>query len=386
MDFAFTDEQELVRENIKAWCAQHVTEEKVRDWYANHGIPAEISKAWIDSGFGFLGLPEEHGGTPCDLTTLGLVAETLCAETGARLPFVTNMIDIFDMIEFGSPEQIKLCMDAFKSTGKTLFSPAFSEPGAGSDSMSMTTYAKEIDGKFHINGTKNWVTGGEDADYVLLIAKDDDPAPTNSSMSLWLVPLDSPGLTTHLTDKIGGHIAPFCDMYFDDVVVDESARVGKRGEGFMNLMRDFEMHRCVAIAGNLGLAQAAMDDAAMYANERVQFGKPIGTFQLIQEKLTDMEIKLRNTRNLLYQTLWKMDTGQSVQLDSALMKRYGAEATTEVCNEALQIFGGLGYTNDVRVGRLFLECRGYTIAGGTSEVMVYIAGRMITKSYAKRAK
>ena len=248
------------------------------------------------------------------------------------------------------------------------------------------TVAKEIDGKIHINGTKNWVTGGEDADYVLLIAKDEDPAPTNSSMSLWLVPLDSPGLTTQLTDKIGGHIAPFCDMYFDDVVVDESARVGKRGEGFMNLMRDFEMHRCVAIAGNLGLAQAAMDDAAMYANERVQFGKPIGTFQLIQEKLTDMEIKLRNTRNLLYQTLWKMDTGQSVQLDSALMKRYGAEATTEVCNEALQIFGGLGYTNDVRVGRLFLECRGYTIAGGTSEVMVYIAGRMITKSYAKRAK
>ena len=107
------------------------------------------------------------------------------------------------------------------------------------------------------------------------------------------------------------------------------------------------------------------------------------SFELIQQKLTDMEIALQNTRNMLYKTLWKMDNGQSVRIDSALLKRYAAQQCTWVCDEAIQIYGGLGFTTETRLGRLWLDCRGMQIAGGTDEIMVYIAGRQIAKEYAR---
>jgi len=381
MDFRFTDEQELLRESIREWCSRNVDEQKVQEWYAQHGVSDEVAKSWLDAGFGFLGLPEEVGGTPCDNVTLGLVVETLCECTGASMPFATNTFNMYDMCTMGTPEQIEMCMEGFRKTGKPLFSVALSEPGAGSDNMGMTTVAKEIDGKFHITGQKTWVTNGEYDPYVMVVARDEDPARTNTSMSLWLIPLDAPGVSTSPLNKMGNQINPFCEMYFDDVVVDESARVGERGKGFVNLMKHFEIARCMIVATNLGEAQAAMNDAAAYASERIAFEKPISTFQMIQEKLTDMEIRLRNTRNMLYDTLWRFDNNIPVSLECALLKRYGSPATTQVCREAVQIFGGLGYTSETRVGRCMLECMGMEIGGGTSEIMVHVAGRMLAKQY-----
>lgn len=175
---------------------------------------------------------------------------------------------------------------------------------------------------------------------------------------------------------------PFCEVYFDDVKVTEDMRVGKEGEGFKNLMKNFEMERCLIVAQCLGCAQAAMDDAAAYVSERQTFGKPIASNQLIMLKLTEMETALQNTRNLLYKTLWKMDQGESIRIDSALLKRYGAQQCTMVADEAIQIYGGLGYTDEVRLGRIQADIRGMRIAGGTDEIMVYIAGRQLAKQYA----
>jgi len=383
MDFRMTDEQELLLESIREFCSRHIDEQKIQEWYANHGMPSDVTKAWIDAGFGFMGIPEEYGGTPTDLVTLGLMIEEVSRCTGASIPFTSNTLAMFDICEFGNDEQIAMAMDVYKETGQSIFSLAISEPGAGSDNMAMTTTAREIDGKIHLNGTKTWVTNGENLPYVLAVAKDEDPDPKNPNMSMWLFPLDTPGVSTAPLHKIGNQINPFCEMYFDDVILDKSCLVGERGKGFMNLMKNFEMERCVIVAGNLGLAQAAMEDAAAYATQRVAFGQTISRYQLIQEKLTDMEIKLQTTRNFLYKTLWELENGVSVQLNSALLKRYGAHVTTEVCNDAMQIFGGLGYTTETRVGRCMLDCRGMEFGGGTNEIMVYIAGRQIAKKYAK---
>ena len=130
---------------------------------------------------------------------------------------------------------------------------------------------------------------------------------------------------------------PFCEMYFDDVKLTEDMMVGEYGAGFKNLMKNFEMERSLIIAQCLGCAQACMDDAAAYVNDRITFGKPISSYQLIQEKLTEMETKLINVRNMLYYVLWRMDQGMSIRTESALLKRYGARACTEVCQEAVQI-------------------------------------------------
>jgi len=384
MDFAFTDEQELLRESVREWCSRHFTEEKIKQWYAEGGMPDDVTKSWVDAGFGFLGIPEEHGGTSCDNVTLGVVMEELCHQAAAWVPITLTMLLMFDIVHLGTPEQIKMVMDAYRATGKSLMVLAVSEPGAGTDNMAMSTTAHEReDGKIVLNGQKTWVTNGEKAPYVMVIAKDEDPSPKNPNMSLWFFPTDTPGVSTSPLHKIGATINPFCDMYLDNVVIDKSCLLGERGKGFMNLMKNFEFERCVAVATAIGEAQAAMDDAAAYASQRIAFGKPISTYQLIGEKLTDMEIALENSRNMLYKTLWKLDNKMPVQIDAALLKRYAVPACTQVCSEAMQIFGGLGYTTETRVNRCWLDCRGLEIGGGTTEIMVHIAGRQLAKKYAR---
>ena len=159
--------------------------------------------------------------------------------------------------------------------------------------------------------------------------------------------------------------------------------MGEPGKGFMILMKNFEVERSYIVAEQVGLAQAALEDAAKYANQRIAFGKPITRLQMIQELLADMEIKVQNTRNMLYKTLWMMDNDQPVQLESAMLKRYGCKACWEVADSALQIYAGLGYTTEVRVGRLWADMRGNMFGGGTHEVMAYIAGRQVAKKYAE---
>ena len=384
MDFSRTDEQELLVESIKEFCSRNLDEQKIRDMYANFGMSDELIKAYLDAGFGLMGIPEELGGIPCDRVTLGILTEEFAHYAGCVTPFLNNTLAMCDMIDFGSPEQVQFCMDAYLETGKPIFSLGFSEPGAGSDNASMSAVTKkQEDGTYKLSGQKTWVTQGDVFPYILVVAKDEDPSPKNPSMSMWLVPLKSEGLSTAPLHKIGQQIMPFCEVYFDDVTLTEDMRVGNPGEGFVNLMKNFEMERSLIIAQCLGCAQAAMDDAAAYVSERIAFGKPIAQYQLIQQKLTDMEIALQNTRNLLYHTLWKMDQGESIRIDSALLKRYGAQSCVQVASEAIQIFGGLGYTEDIREGRIWADLRGMEIAGGTDEIMVYIAGRQLAKKYAK---
>ena len=384
MDFTLTDEQELLVESIAEFCSRHFTEDGTNAMYDAGGITDELALAYKEAGFGFMGLSEEYGGIECDKRTLGLLTEEFAHHAACVTPFLNTTLALHDMIDFGSPEQTQRCFDAYVETGRPIFSLGFSEPGAGSDNTAMTACTvKQANGTYLLNGQKTWVTSGELLPNVLVISKDENPAVENRSMSMWLVDKETAGVSTAPLHKIGQTIQPFCEMYFDNVVLTEEDRVGNEGEGFRNLMKNFEMERCLIVAQSLGLAQATMDDAAAYVSERMTFGKPIGTYQLIQQKLTDMEIALRNTRNMLYKTLWKIDTGQSVHIDSALLKRYGAQSCFYVANEALQIFGGIGYTTETRLGRIWKDLRGYQIAGGTDEIMAYIAGRQLAKKYAR---
>ena len=384
MDFALTDEQELIVESIKEFAERYYTEERIKEMYANHGTPHDVLMAYMEAGLGYMGLPEEYGGIECDNVTLGLIIEEIAHYTGATTPYMSNTLAMRDMVEFGTEEQIQLSFDAFNETGQPMFSLAFSEPAAGSDNQAMTCVTKkQDDGTWLLNGQKTWVTMGEVFPYVLTIAKDEDPSRDNRSMTMWLIPKDAKGVSTAPLHKIGQQVMPFCEMYFDDVVLTESMRVGEPGKGFYNLMKNYELERCFICAQDIGLAQAAMDDAAAYVNERVTFGKPISSYQLIQEKLVYMETALQNARNMLYRTLWKVDAGESVRIDSALLKRYVGQEMNKVASEAMQIYGGLGFTDETRLGRIWLDTRGNDIAGGTSEIMVYIAGRQIAKQYAR---
>ena len=375
MDFAMTDEQELLLESVREFCDRYFTEDVIKEMY-------ETAEAYRDAGFGLMGIPEEYGGIPCDKVTLGMMIEELYHSSGCNHILYQNSLTAFDIVEFGTPEQIQKYMDAYMETGWPLCSLSISEPGAGSDNRNMScTAKKQDDGTYRLNGQKTWVTMGAKLPYTIVVAKDEDPSRENDKMSLWMIEMDRQGVSTAGLHKIGQQCIPFCEVYFDDVVLTEEDRVGTPGEGFMMVMKNFEVERALLVAEQLGLAQAAMEDAVTYANQRIAFNKPIANFQMTQEKLTEMEIRLQNTRNMLYKTLWELDNDISVQLDSALLKRYGCTECFNVADMALSIFGGIGYTTEVRVGRIWADCRGNLFGGGTPEIMAYIAGRQVAKKY-----
>ena len=169
-------------------------------------------------------------------------------------------------------------------------------------------------------------------------------------------------------------------MYLEDVVVDESDMVGNEHEGFMVVMKNFDVERLVLAADSLGMAVCAYNDALLHATQREQFGQPIGQFQMIQEMLVNMRIKIDNMRNSIYRTAWEKDNGESLRVSSPLTKLYCAQAAFEVCDDAMQIIGGLGYTEESRVSRLWRDARMHRIGGGTDQIMVYILGRQLLKS------
>jgi crotonobetainyl-CoA dehydrogenase len=381
--YTLTEEQELLLQSLREWYAQNLDEQKIKGYYEAGGVPEDVQKSYVDAGFGMIGLPEEVGGTEADKLTQLLLTEELSRLSGASLPMASNILAIHDITEFGNEDQIKMVMEYYKEHGKPPFSLAFSEPGAGSDNMNMSAVVRTgADGKMILSGQKTWVSNGGKTDYALVIAKDEDPSRSNNKMSWWLIPMDRKGVKFEGLEKIGNKIMPFGDLFLDDVEVFESDLVGERGKGFFQLMKNFEFERLVCVASMLGEAQAALEDAAKYTLQRSTFEKPIASYQLIQEKLTDMEIALWNTRNQLYECAWRMDNGLDIRLQSSLLKRYGAMSCHKVADEAVQIFGGLGFTTETRVGRIMLDMRGLRIGAGTDEIMVYIAGRMIPKKYA----
>lgn len=378
MDFSRTDEQELLLASIDEFFAQNpqFNEDYIRN-AEEHRLPlTEYNLAKIEAGLGLLGIPEEHGGVEVDLQTMVMVAERI-NEHGMPSG-LGQIMQIDDILAFGTELQQKEILSIL-AEGEMGFSLGLSEPGAGSDSNAIQTSYVRRDGKVIINGHKTFTTDGERAKYVLVMARDfSTDLPANKSTTTWLVPTNAPGVSVDKLHKVGHLTRTLNEMHFDDVEVDESALVGKEHEGFMVVMKNFEVERLVIAADALGMASCAYNDALRYATERIQFGKPIGQFQLIQELLVDMRIKVDNMRNMVYRAAWERDNGMSLRITSALAKRYCARTAFEVIDSAMQVLGGLGYTEH-RVARLWRDARMYRIGGGTDEVMVHIAGRALQK-------
>ena len=198
---------------------------------------------------------------------------------------------------------------------------------------------------------------------------------------MYFVPMDSPGITLRQMHKLGGNLDTLYEVYLEDVELPDSALVGEKGKGFLQLMKNFEVERLVIAANALGYAQCAFNDAATYANQRIAFGQPIGRFQLIQEMITENQIRLMNMRNLVYQCAWEKDNGISIRLHSGLAKYYCAREGFKVCDDAMQIMGGIGYTDDCRISRLWRDIRMFRIGGGTDQIMIHTTSREILKQY-----
>ena len=384
MDFSLTDDQELMIESAREYAERYFTDEAVKQAYeVDHHISVEAAMAYREAGFMHMGLPEDIGGIPVDKLTEILLVEKLHEFTGVVLPFVTDFNTITDVIDFGTKEQQELIMNAIENVESTCIAcTAISEPAAGSDNNAMTCVTrKQPDGTYLLNGQKTWVTLGGLSLYTMVVAKDEDQSYENDKYSLWLVPNDAEGFTVASLEKVGQQAIPFVDQFFDNVVVTEEQRIGEAGMGWKLLMKKLEFERCLVVASSLGLAQAALNDAGAYANDRVAFKEPIARISMIQQHLCEMENIIENVRWRLYRTVTMLDNGESTRLESALLKGYACRELTRVADLAMSIYAAIGYTKEMRIGRIWADLRGNEMGGGTTEVMEYIAGRQLAKKY-----
>ena len=378
MDFARTEEQELLLESLQTVMERGNFESYFRECDENHQVPDQAVEALVEAGFASLGIPEELGGTPTDILTQIMVAEEAHALGYPSLCWINFSTEVDDILSFGNKEQQEKVI-SYALQGKKPFTLGFTEPQAGSDSAAMSTTATKRDGKVYINGNKTFNTSADRAPYMLCVCRSGINENPYKDFSMYLFPMDAPGVTIEKLSKVGNNMCGTYEVHLDNVECEESDLVGEECKGFYQLMKNFEVERLTICAANVGMARCAYDEALRYAAQREQFGKPIGTFQLIQEKLVDMRIKIENMQNLLYKTAWKKMQGESIMIDSSLVKRYTGKAAFEVIDDAMQIMGGIGYTDDCRISRLWRDQRVYRIMAGTEEIMVHTAGRAIVK-------
>ena len=378
MDFKKTEEQELLLESLRTVMERGNFEDYFKECDKNHEYPQKAVDALVEAGFSTLGIPEEHGGTPTDILTQIMVAEEAHALGYPSLCWINFSTEVDDILTFGNEDQQKKVLECALE-GRKPFTLGFTEPQAGSDSAAMSTTATKRDGKVYINGNKTFNTSADRAPYMLCVCRSGVNESPYKDFSMYLFPMDRPGVTIEKLDKIGNNMCGTYEVHLDNVECEETDLVGEECKGFYQLMKNFEVERLTICAANVGMARCAYDEAVRYAGVREQFGKTIGSFQLIQEKIVDMKIKIENMQNMLYKTAWKKMNGESIMIDSSLVKRYTGQAAFEVIDDAMQIMGGIGYTHDCRISRLWRDQRVYRIGAGTDEIMIHIAGRGLLK-------
>lgn len=382
MDFLLTEEQELLLTSLNTLITRNFSEDYFKRCDETHTYPQEFLTAFTESGMGLLGIPEEFGGVPSDMLTQVLVLEEV-ARMGAPAYLLTVGQRMHSMLSFGSPSQLAKSAESALN-GVPAYALACTEPEAGSDSSRIATTYERRNGKVYLNGQKTFITGARDYPYMLVMARNTQLQDDKDCFTLWWVDPNSPGVERHDLHKLGWNMVSNCEVFFDDVEVDECDRVGEEGRGFIHMMKNFDHDRLVIAAHTLGAAECAFEDAVSYANQRVQFGKSLGEFQLTQLKLTQMAIKIQNMKHYVYRVAWEYDQGHSIRLSSPLCKLYCAQAACEVIDDAMQILGGLGYSNESRISRLWRDTRASRIGGGTDEIMVHISARQILKQHKTR--
>jgi isovaleryl-CoA dehydrogenase len=260
-------------------------------------------------------------------------------------------------------------------SGEHVGSLAMSEPGAGSDVVSMKTRADKKGDRFVLNGSKMWITNGPVADTLVVYAKTDPNAGTRG-ITAFLIEKDMKGFRpAQKLDKLGMRGSDTSELVFEDCEVPEENVLGHVGRGVNVLMSGLDYERVVLAAGPLGIMQAALDVVIPYVHDRKQFGQPIGTFQLVQGKLADMYVMMNACKSYVYQVAKACDRGETTREDAAGAILLSAEQATKVALDAIQLLGGNGYINDYATGRLLRDAKLYEIGAGTSEIRRMLIGR-----------
>ena len=376
-NFDLGETADMLRDTVRSYSQDRIAPlaEKIDrdDWFPRelwpemgelglHGITVE--EEWGGSGLGYL----EH----CiAMEEVSRASASIGLSYGAHSNLCVNQLR-----RWGNDDQKKRYLGKLVS-GEHLGALAMSEPGAGSDVVSMKLRADKKGDKYILNGSKMWITNGPSADTMIIYAKTDmDAGP--KGMTAFLVEKDFKGFSVaQKLDKLGMRGSETGELVFQDCEVPEENVLGEVGKGVNVLMSGLDYERAVLAAGAVGIMQAAMDVVMPYVHEREQFGKPIGTFQLVQGKVADMYVSMNASKAYVYAVAKACDRGETTREDAAGAILYAAENSTKMALDAIQLLGGNGYINEYPTGRLLRDAKLYEIGAGTSEIRRMLIGREI---------
>ena len=379
MDFAFTEEQLMIRDAARDFAQRElITDVIERD--AGAIYPTKHVQRMADLGFlGMLVDPKYDGGGMDTVSYVLAIEEISKVDSSASVIMsVNNSLVCFGIEEFGTEEQKEKYLKPL-ARGEKIGAFLLSEPDAGSDATSQRTTAIDMGDHYLVNGTKNWITNGNTAGTYLLIAQT-HPEKMHKGINCLIVDRNAQGISVgpH-EDKMGMRSSDTHSVMFTDVKVPKENRIGADGFGFTFAMKTLEGGRIGIAAQALGIASGALELALKYSKERKTFGIYISNHQAIAFKLADMAVKIENARNLCLKAAWLKDQHQPYGYASSLAKYYAAEIAMEVTTQAVQIHGGYGYVKEYHVERLMRDAKLTQIYEGTSEIQQMIISREILK-------
>jgi len=373
--FPFSEEVEMLRRSVRDFAAAEIAP-RAAEIDRSNIFPADLWKKL--GGLGLLGITveEEYGGS-----FMGYLAHILAMEEISRASASVGLsygahsnLCVNQIRRNGSGAQKRKYLPRLVS-GEHVGALAMSEPGAGSDVVSMKLRADYRNGKFILNGSKMWITNGPEADVLVVYAKTDVNAGPRG-ITAFIIEKDMPGFSTaQKLDKLGMRGSNTCELVFHDCEVPEENVLSDMGRGANVLMSGLDYERAVLAGGPLGIMDACMDVVVPYLHERKQFGQPIGEFQLMQGKLADMYTTMNACKAYVYAVGAACDRGETTRKDAAGAILYAAEKATWMAGEAIQCLGGMGYINETAAGRLWRDAKLYEIGAGTSEIRRWLIGR-----------
>lgn len=378
MDFSLTEEQRMIQD-----LARDFADREIAPLAAQADIdkrfPLAVQQQALELGLLNIALPVEYGGAGLGCLEVALVTEQLCrACLGIGTTLCINVLAAEPILLAGNAAQKEKYFARLAAGEFASF--ALTEPGAGSDSAAIRTVARRVAGGYALSGSKIWISNASLASFFVVFAKT-DPAAGHRGISAFVVERSSAGLSVgEPLGKLGQRAAPTCEVFFDEVFVPEENRLGAEGEGFAIAMRTFDQSRPMVAAFGLGLTQRCVDESLAYAGQRSSMGKHLIDHQAIAHRLADMRIRLEASRLLTYQAAWLADQGLRNTAQASIAKAFTSDAAMWAATEAIQIFGGMGYSTEYPVEKLFRDAKVLQIYEGTSEIQRNIIAREMARA------
>lgn len=376
MDFSFTEEEKMLQKAVRNFAEKEVAP-LVEEAEEKQKFPVEVLHKMGELGYLCVNYPEEYGGGG-----LGVVAECIIIEELSRINagiasgvMIQSGIGTSMILDYGSEGQKQKYVVPV-TRGEKISAFGLTEPNAGSDAASIQTRAEKDGDCYVINGSKTFITLGNICDFICLACWTDKSKSPGKGISIIIVEKGAPGFTVaRMLEKVGFHSQETAELVFEDCRVPRENLIGEEGKGFGYLMNTLAHGRITHALTSVGIAQAALDEALRYANERVQFGRPIGKFQAIKFKLARMAMQVQAARLMGYHAAWLCDRGVKCNKEASMSKLFASEVANEVAGEAMHIFGGYGYMMEYPVQRFWRDAKLRKITEGTSEIQLSVIAR-----------